>query len=60
LGGGDVAGEKKMTKRRVVCLLCDVSLGDVTRQPFGCAHISDLAEIIYYMGISKAQRRKFG
>jgi len=30
----------------------------MTRQPVGCAHISDLAEIIYYLGISKAQRRK--
>jgi len=38
-----VAGVKKMT-------LCDVSLG--TCHPVGCAHINDLAEIIYCLGIS--------
>ena len=36
-GAGDVMGEKKS---------CVVSLGDA--QPVGCAHISNLAEIIYY------------
>ena len=39
--------------------VCCVMYHSVTRQPAGCAHISDLAEIIYYLGISKAQRRKF-
>jgi hypothetical protein len=38
--------------------VCCVMYHLVTRQPAGCAHISDLAEIIYYLGISKAQRRK--
>ena len=31
----------------------------VMSQPVGCAHISDLAEKNYVLGISKAQRRKF-
>jgi len=53
-GAGDVAGEKKMTN----CVCC-VMYHSVTRQPVGCAHISDLAETIYYLGISIAQRRKF-
>ena len=39
--------------------VCCVMYHSVTRQPVGCAHIGDLAEIIYYLGISKAQRRKF-
>ncbi len=47
----------------VLCLctrfVCCVMYHSVTRQPVGCAHISDLAETIYYLGISIAQRRKF-
>ena len=39
------------------CVCCHL-YHSVTRQPAGCAHISDLAEIIYYLGISKARRRK--
>jgi len=39
--------------------VCCVMYHSVTRQPAGCAHISNLAEIIYYLGISKAQHRKF-
>ena len=41
-----------------VCVLCVVSLSD-TPASWLC-HISNLAEIIYYLGICKAQRRKFG
>jgi len=40
------------------CVYC-VMYHSVTRQPAGCAHISDLAFLIYYLGISKSQRRKF-